>query len=296
MVKIGAGVHPQRNVGEFISNDRGRFVVATKYTLGNPSGDPNAGGNHRKNLVQSLEASLKRLKTDYVDLYWVHAWDEFTPAEETMRALDDVVRAGKVLYVGISDAPAWVVARANTIAQERSQTPFNAIQVQYSLIERTAERELLPMAKALGLSVTAWAPIGGGVLTGKYQKENRNKDRPARFSDNPMASIFVNDRTRKIASAVQKVAKESGMSPAQVALSWVRSQGGLIIPIIGARRLSQIEDNLGCVSLELSKEHQQRLDEISHVEPGFPHDFLSMPFIRDMVYAGMYDSIIDHRK
>ena len=158
----------EKMVGEFVASERGRWVVATKYSFNQRPGDPNAGGNHRKNMVQALEGSLRRLKTDYVDLYWVHAWDGLTPVDELMRALDDVVRAGKVLYVGVSDTPAWVVSRANTLADCRGWSPFVALQIEYSLVERTPERDLLPMARALDLAVTPWSPLGGGVLSGKY--------------------------------------------------------------------------------------------------------------------------------
>jgi len=166
----------EKFVGEFLKGRRERFVLATKYTLNMSPDDPNGGGNHRKNLVQSLDASLKRLDTDRIDLYWVHAWDGMTPLEETMRALDDAVRAGKILYVGISDAPAWVVSRANTLAELKDWSPFAALQIQYSLADRSPERDLLPMAKALDLAVTPWGVLGGGVLSGKYKSP---ADRPA---------------------------------------------------------------------------------------------------------------------
>src|ERR671931_812582 len=165
----------EKHVGEFIASDRDRFVLATKYTSNARRGDPNAGGNHRKNMIQSLEASLKRLNTDYIDLYWVHAWDPLTPIDEMMRALDDMVRAGKILYIGVSDAPAWIVSQANTLANLKGWTEFTGLQIEYSLIERTPERELLPMADALNIGVTAWSPLGGGVLTGKYNKSNREE-------------------------------------------------------------------------------------------------------------------------
>src|ERR671930_520024 len=173
----------EKHVGEFIASDRNRFVLATKYTSNTRRGDPNAGGNHRKNMVQSLEASLKRLNTAYIDLYWVHAWDPMTPIEEMMRALDDMIRAGKILYAGISDAPAWIVSQANTLANLRGWNEFIAIQIEYSLIERTSERELLPMANALDLGVTAWSPLGGGVLTGKYEKKLSSKDQSGSSSN-----------------------------------------------------------------------------------------------------------------
>src|ERR687887_2452388 len=165
----------EKYIREFIASDRDRFVLATKYTSNTRRADPNAGGNHRKNMIQSLEASLKRLNTDYIDLYWVHAWDPLTPTEEMMRALDDMVRAGKILYIGVSDAPAWIVSQANTLASLKGWTEFTGLQIEYSLIERTSERELLPMASALDVGVTAWSPLGGGVLTGKYRRK-RNKD------------------------------------------------------------------------------------------------------------------------
>ena len=163
----------EKYIGEFIASDRNRFVLATKYTSNTRRGDPNAGGNHRKSMVQSLESSLKRLNTDYIDLYWVHAWDRTTPIEETIRALDDMVKEGKVLYAGISDAPAWIVSQANTLANLKGWTEFTGLQIEYSLIERTPERELLPMAGALDIGITAWSPLGNGILTGKY---NKNKD------------------------------------------------------------------------------------------------------------------------
>jgi aryl-alcohol dehydrogenase-like predicted oxidoreductase len=174
----------EKMVGEFIAQDRERFVVATKYSFNCKPGDPNAGGNHRKHMVEALNGSLKRLGTDYVDLYWVHAWDELTPVEEVMRGLDDLVRGGKVLYVGISDAPGWWIARANTIAELRGWTQFAGLQIEYNLVERTPERELIPMAAALGLGVTAWSPLASGLLTGKYlQKgtEERRLDKAPSF-------------------------------------------------------------------------------------------------------------------
>src|SRR5919197_6373637 len=205
----------EKYIGEFIaSDDRDRFVLATKYTSNTRRGDPNAGGNHRKNMVQSLEASLQRLNTDYIDLYWVHAWDPMTPIEEMMRALDDMIRAGKILYTGISDAPAWIVSQANTLANLRGWNEFIAIQIEYSLIERTSERELLPMAKALDLGVAAWSPLGGGVLSGKYN--DRHQSEAKRFSEeNPMSAAFVNERNLLIANEVQTIAKEMSKSPSQ---------------------------------------------------------------------------------
>src|SRR5919202_565511 len=178
----------EKYIGEFIADDRDRFVLATKYTSNTRRGDPNAGGNHRKNMIQSLEASLERLNTDYIDLYWVHAWDPLTPIEEMMRALDDMVRAGKILYIGISDAPAWIVSQANTLANLRGWTEFAGIQIEYCLIERTPERELLPMAGALDIGITSWSPLGGGVLTGKYNKNSRREQQQQSKQQNTSSS------------------------------------------------------------------------------------------------------------
>src|SRR5512141_269163 len=265
----------EKFVGEFLKGRRERFVLATKYTLNMAPDDPNGGGNHRKNLVQSLHASLKRLGTDYIDLYWVHAWDGMTPLEETMRALDDVVRAGKVLYVGISDAPAWVVSRANTLAELKDWSPFAALQIQYNLADRSPERDLLPMAKALDLAVTPWGVLGGGVLTGEYKSP---KDRPAgaRYTkDETWAKSVVTERSVRIAEAVTQVATETGRTASQVALAWVRQQPfGVMVPLIGATTVAQLRDNLGCLDATLGPDQLARLDEASNIELGFPHDFL----------------------
>jgi aryl-alcohol dehydrogenase-like predicted oxidoreductase len=286
----------ERFVGEFIAAERDRFVVATKYTLFSRKGDPNAAGNHRKNLVQSLEASLRRLGTDYVDLLWVHAWDPLTPVDEVVRALDDVVRAGKVLYVGISDTPAWVVARANTIAELRGWTAFAGLQIEYSLMARTVERELLPMARALDLGVTAWGVVGGGVLTGKYNPdaEPGQKAEPGRMRGTPKAGRLAEGNLR-IAAVVREVAQEAGRTPAQIAIEWVRHQPGVMIPILGARSLGQLEDALGVLDFELTPEHRRRLDEAGQIELGFPHSFLAAPHIRELVYGGTYERILDRR-
>jgi aryl-alcohol dehydrogenase-like predicted oxidoreductase len=269
----------EKYVGEFVADKREEFVVATKYTISTNPNDPNASGNHRKNLVQSVEASLKRLNTSYIDLLWIHVWDPLTPIEEAMRALDDLVRSGKILYVGISDAPAWVVSQANTIADLRGWSYFRGIQIMYSLIERTPERELLPMAHALDIGVTAWSPLGGGVLSGKYsnaKRQNKNKEEPKRLQvENPINASFVNERNLSIAEEVRTIAEEINRTPSQVALNWIRQQNkskGVIIPIIGARTESQIKDNLGCLDFELNADHLKRLDEKSKIQLGFPHD------------------------
>jgi len=286
----------EKIVGELIAKDRERFVVATKYSfplqMSQPKGDPNGSGNHRKNLIQSLEGSLKRLNTDYIDLFWLHAWDYTTPIEEVMRSLDDVVRQGKVLYIGISDAPAWIVSQANTIAHYQGWTPFVALQIEYNLIQRTPERDLLPMAKAFDLAITPWSPLAAGVLTGKYNKPLQPGEEQGRLT-NPMFGK-VSERSLAIAEVVSQVAAEIGRSPSQVALAWLRAQSGVMIPIVGARKLSQFQDNLACLDITLSPEHLQRLHEVSQIELGFPHDFLQSDMIRDRLFGGTFSAIDNH--
>jgi len=274
-------------VGECVAGDRERFVLATKYTNSMPGSDPNAAGNHRKNMIQSLEASLKRLNVDYVDIFWLHAWDFTTPVEEIMRAFDDLVRAGKVLYIGVSDTPAWIVARANTLAELRGWSRFIALQVEYSLVERTSERELLPMARAMGLGTTAWSPLGSGLLTGKY---TRSKAPASERRLDKVAFKEIDDTTYSIAREVDRVAGEIGQHPAQVALNWVRQQTG-IIPIIGARTADQIKQNLACLEFTLNRNQLERLNKISQVALGFPHDFLNSEVPRSFLYGGMADQI-----
>ncbi len=279
--------------GELIKSDRDRYVLATKFSLpDNPAspanaGNPNAAGNQRKNLMRSVEGSLKRLGTDYIDLLWLHAWDFMTPVDEVMRGLDDLVSMGKIGYVGISDAPAWVVSQANTLAEWRGWTPFVALQIEYSLVERTPERDLLPMAEAFGLTVTPWSPLGQGVLTGKYNSEKKEGE-ARRGDDGPP----IPERSLAIAKTVVDVAAEIGHTPSQVALAWLLAQGPTVIPIIGSRKAHQLEDNLGCLEVSLSAAQLQTLNEASKITLGFPHDFLSGPLLRGFVTAGNDDAII----
>jgi aryl-alcohol dehydrogenase-like predicted oxidoreductase len=282
-------------LGEFTHSNREGVVLASKYSNTVTTGNPNAGGNNRKTMMESLNASLKRLNTDYIDLYWLHIWDFMTPVEEVLRAFDDMVRAGKVLYIGISDTPAWVVARANAIAELRGWTEFVGLQIEYSLTARTPERELLPMARELGIGVTAWSPLGGGLLTGKYatserplRKENDSHDYRL---NNPEWTEFwsLSGRNQQIAGEVSRVAEEIAATPSQVALNWLRSQD--VIPIVGARNARQIAENLGCLNSTLDEECRKRLDEVSRIERGFPHDFYELAMIRSLVYAGTFDRI-----
>jgi aryl-alcohol dehydrogenase-like predicted oxidoreductase len=277
-------------LGEFMHGHRTKVVLATKYTNHAPGvAGPNAAGNSRKSMFEAVEASLKRLKTDYIDLYWLHIWDFLTPVEEVMRAFDDLVRMGKVLYAGISDAPAWVVSRAQTLAELRGWSPFVALQVEYSLVERTPERDLLPMAEALGLSVTPWSPLAGGVLTGKYAT---GQGGTGRFADAGMKQFqSTGQRVDAIVREVQAVAREHGRSPAQVALAWLRQRSRATIPIIGARKLDQLKDNLDCLTLKLDAGQFERLNRASAIELGFPHDFFGKDMVRALVYAGHRDQI-----
>lgn len=278
----------EKFVGEFIASDREHFVLTTKYTLFTRRDDPNAAGNHRKNMLQSLHASLKRLNTDYIDLYWVHAWDFVTPVDEIMRALDDVVRAGKVLYIGVSDAPAWAISRANTLAELRGWSSFIGLQIPYSLVQRDGERELLPMARALDIGVAAFSVLGNGVLSGKFNQGTASeKDRGALWSS-------VDDRKLAISTEVIKIAEEIDSTPSQVAINWARQQAGVVIPIIGARTLAQAQDNLKCVEFVLSDTQMKRLDDVSKIELGFPHDFLASAEVKDLIFGGTYDQIDHH--
>jgi aryl-alcohol dehydrogenase-like predicted oxidoreductase len=276
-------------LGDFMQGHRQEIVLATKYTNALPGRDPNAAGNHRKSMMQAAEASLRRLRTDYIDLYLLHIWDRMTPIEEVMRAFDDLVRQGKIVYAGISDMPAWLVARGNTLAELRGWSPAINLQIEYSLMQRTVERELLPMARALGLGVTAWSPLAGGLLTGKYAGGVAAAGE-ARFATPGMEQrAAMDDRKKATASAVERVAKQIGRSAAQVAIAWLLQQQ--VIPIIGARRMAQLEDNLEASATNLTPQHLQMLDEASGVEMGFPHDFVNSEFVKNLTTAGLHAAI-----
>ena len=280
----------ERIVGELVSADRDHFVVATKYSLSTRPEDPNAGGNHRKNLVRALEASLERLGTDYVDLLWVHMWDAMTPAEEVVRALDDLVRAGKVLYVGVSDTPAWVVSRAVTLAELRGWAAFCGLQVPWSLADRAVEREHLPLAAALDLAVTPWGVLEAGELTGKYLAPDGQPTRSR--------AEHVSPRVNDLAREVMAVAADLDRPPAQVAINWVRQQdpGCVVIPIVGARSAAQLADNLGCLDLLLSAEQLDRLSAASAFQPGFPRSFLESDQVRGLIFGTTFGRITAHRQ
>jgi aryl-alcohol dehydrogenase-like predicted oxidoreductase len=281
----------ERFLGEFIRGDRQSVVLATKYSNAVPGNDPNAAGNNRKSMMQSVEASLKRLQTDYVDLYWVHIWDEITPVEEVMRGLDDLVRQGKTLYVGISDAPAWWVAQANMLAELRGWTQFVGLQIEYNLIERTVERELIPMAKAMDLGVLAWSPLDKGILTGKYHGDGTADG--GRMTNEGMKEFLPQEqRAAQVMSAVKSVSEQTGRSMAQVALAWLRHRTVPVIPIIGARKLAQLQDNLASLDLQLSTEQVKGLDGASRIELGFPGDIFERESVRATRYGGTWDRLL----
>jgi len=281
----------EKFLGEFMQGHRESVVLATKYSLAVPGNDPNAAGNHRKSMMQAVEASLKRLQTDYIDLYWVHVWDGITPVEEVMRGLDDLVRQGKVLHVGISDAPAWWIAQANTLAELRAWTQFVGLQIEYSLMERTVERELIPMAKALNVGVVAWSPLAGGVLTGKYHGESKAEG--ARMTNEGTKDFLPDEkRAAPIISAVKAVSQQTGRSMAQVALAWLRYRTVPVIPIIGARKVSQLQDNLASLDLELPAEQLKSLDGASRIELGFPQSMYDREMVRAVRYGGTSDRLL----
>ena len=271
---VYAGGRSEEFLGEFLQGDRERVALATKYTGVTRARDVNAAGNSRKNMMESVHASLRRLNTDYIDLYWIHSRDFMTPIEEVMRGLDDLVSAGKVLYVGVSDAPAWVVAEANTIADWRGWCKFVGLQIRYSLVDRAVERELMPMAKALDLAVTPWGCVAGGILSGKYNADPDTKGRASMRGQIP-------ERSLAISQAVIDLAGEIGRTPCQVALNWVRQGEGVIVPLVGARTADQLQDNLGCLDFVLTDEQMSRLNKVSEIEMGFPHDMLSMQQARN---------------
>jgi aryl-alcohol dehydrogenase-like predicted oxidoreductase len=256
-------------------------VIATKYSLTMRPGDPNASGNHRKNMVQSVEASLERLGSDYIDLLYLHVWDSRTPVEEILRAFDDLVRAGKVLYVGVSDTPAWQASRMQAIADLRGLSPLIALQIPYNLTERTVERDLIPMAKEMGMGVLPWSPLAGGVLSGKY--EQKDLQRPAsaeglKFDTRKDINVMtgrLSERNLTIAATAKTVAQELGRTPAQVALAWTLLNPGVTSTILGTRTLAQLEDNLGALDIRFSEDQIARLNVVSRIDLGFPHEFLN---------------------
>jgi aryl-alcohol dehydrogenase-like predicted oxidoreductase len=265
-----------------LAGRRDDFVLATKFTMGaHPNANILVTGNSRKAMISSVEASLKRLKTDRIDLFWAHLADGVTPMEEIVRGFDDLVRAGKVLYVGLSDFPAWRVARAATIAELRGVTPIAGLQVEYSLVERTTEQELLPAGQALGLGMVAWSPLGGGMLTGKYRKGE--KGRAEGFGGKVFQAENSPQRTA-ILDTLIAISQDIGATPGEIAIAWVASKGAL--PIIGPRTLAQLESNLASMDVTLSPEQLARLDDVSAIQPVFPYTVLNDPATRQRFTGG----------
>lgn len=277
----------ERLVGDFVSGNRDYFVVATKYSLrpnsANPK-DPNAGGNGRKNLIRSVENSLQRLNSDYIDLLYLHMWDFTTPIAEVMRGLDDLVRSGKVLYVAFSDTPAWIVSYAVGLAEQHGWARPVALQLPYSVGSRDPERDLIPMAAELDITVTAWGLLAGGVLTGKY---NQDTAEPRRYEG-------ASERAKTMAERIQATAKEVGRTPAQVAINWVRQRPTQIIPILGARTEQQMVENLGVLDFELSADCLAQLDSLSDFRLGFPMAFLNDDEVRGLLFGETFDLLDNH--
>lgn len=274
----------EKIIGEFINQrDRDYFVIATKYSLYDNQTNPNASGNNRKNMIRSVEASLKRLNTEFIDVLYLHIWDHLTPVEEIMRGFDDLVKSGKVNYVAISDTPAWIVAKANTLAELMGWNRLVALQVEYSLLARTPERDLIPMAQHFEMTVTPWAPLAGGALTGKYLKGDKG-----RLKED---SKRLNDRSVSITKQVIAIAEELGIEPSHVALKWTSQKSFSSIPIVGATKLSQLKENLKVVDIYLSDEHINKLNTISEIELGFPGDFYKEDNVKLVNYGGFYERI-----
>jgi aryl-alcohol dehydrogenase-like predicted oxidoreductase len=269
-------------LGEFIHQERDRMVLATKFTLFDRKDDPNFMGNHRKNMMRSVNESLKRLNTDYIDLFWVHAWDFTVRPDELMRSLDDLVSSGKVLHIGISDTPAWIISQCNTISEMRGWNSFVGLQIEYSLLQRTVERDLLPMAKSFDLAVTPWGAIGGGALTGKYLKGESGRV--------PENSLRRNERANNIANIVAGISEEMQVPASALAVQWTRQKNQTIIPIVGTRKVEQLLETLECTKFEIPDEFLSRLNEATSIEMGFPHDFLENS-AKGAIWGDMFDKM-----
>lgn len=267
---------------------RDRLVIATKCSFNAEPKNPNAGGNGRKNVLRAIEGSLRRLGTDYVDLYFLHAWDMVTPVEEVLRTFDDLVRAGKVRHVGLSDVPAWYAARYQTLAGSQGAEPLCALQLEYSLVERTIEREHVPLARELGMGITPWSPLASGFLSGKYARGDASgtgRLAVVKGSGNPAFEKF-SERNWEILEVVRRVARECGASPARVALAWVASQPGVASTLVGATKLAQLEDNLGALELTLTSEQRAVLDAASALPRAHPYMYFAEPF-QGMIHGGV---------
>jgi len=275
--------HSEKIIGDHLAKAKGkrdRLVIATKFSGNHYPGDPNGGGSGRKSIIAACEQSLRRLRTDYIDLYWLHNWDKHTPIEETMSALHDLVRAGKVRYLGVSDTPAWKVTQAQMIAEHRGWTPFVGLQIEYSLLERTVEGELTPMAQELGMGVTPWSPLKSGILSGRYTRANAGK---VEQNKRTWAAGFLNEGVYTLIDELTRIAGALDTSVARVALAWVQARPGVSSTILGARTLAQLNDNLQAVDVKLTAEHVAALDMLTTPTLNFPAQFLGMAA---MIQAG----------
>jgi len=278
----------EKFVGDFIAKDRDHFVVATKYSLYDRSGDLNCAGNHRKNMMRSVKESLWRLNTEYIDLLWLHIWDSWTPTEEILKGLEDLISRGMVHYIGISDTPAWIVSQANTMAELRGWNQFIGLQIEYSLIQRTVEAELFPMAKAYGMTITPWAPLAGGALTGKYLKGDKG-----RLAEN---SVRLGERAINITKKVVELAGQLGVSASQLAINWTRQhKNQSVVPIFGATKVSQMQEVLGCLDFQIPVEVMNELNEVSKVDLPFPQKFFNEAGVQDVLYGGVKGTMKDSR-
>lgn len=283
--------HSEELVGKFVAEEklRDRVVIATKFTFNAQPGNPNAGGNGRKNIYRALEGSLRRLQTDYIDLYWLHAWDTVTPVEEVVSTFNDLVREGKVRHYGFSDTPAWYVARAQTLAEKEGKERLIALQLEYSLVERNIEREHVPAAQELGIGICPWSPLASGLLSGKYRREGNSGTGDGRLEKtkgqaNPVFQKFT-ERNWRIVERLVEVSKQIGKTPAQVALNWVATQPGITSTIIGATKIPQLDDNLNSLDFTIPAESRKRLDEVSALEPTHPYIFFS-DTLQSMIAGG----------
>jgi aryl-alcohol dehydrogenase-like predicted oxidoreductase len=268
--------HSEKIIGDHIGRHparRDRAVIATKFSGNLYPGDPNGGGSGRKSLINACENSLRRLQTDYIDLYWLHMWDANTPIDETMAALDDLVRAGKVRYLGVSDTPAWKIVEANLLARFRGWSAFVGLQIEYSLLERTVEQELVPMATEFGLGITPWSPLKGGVLSGKYTRANAGQHQADRGA---MVDSFLNEKTYALVDELEVIAKAHQTTVASAALAWLHAQPAVTSIIVGARRISQFEDNVRAVDVNLTADEITRLNALTRPRFGFPHSMMEM--------------------
>jgi aryl-alcohol dehydrogenase-like predicted oxidoreductase len=281
------GGESERIAGRLVAAERAAVVLASKYSMSMNSGDPNAGGNHRKNLTTAVAATLQRLGTDYLDLLWVHGWDQLTRIDEVMRALDDLVRRGDVLHVGVSNMPAWLISQANTLAAERGWTPFTAVQMHYNLVERSIESEFFDLCAAQDMAITAWSPLAGGLLTGKF---NRDADpeaaADARLTQAEYGPAMLASERLEIAEGLARLAQLAGCSAPQLALAWLLQRPrGSVIPILGARTLAQFEDNLGCLDVALNQTQIEELDGLAAARLAYPASLFRTPFYRRMLHG-----------